>query len=114
MAYADYSYYRDTYGGTLIAQADFARLACLASACIDAVTFGNAAGDTRHADTIKTACCAVAEELQRQDNGGEVASTSNDGYSESYVTSGKAPEQRARDIAACILAPTGLLYGGVY
>lgn len=114
MAYADYGYYTDSYGGTLIAESAFARLACLASAYIDSLTFGHAAEDTKHADTIKLACCALAEEYQRQDDGGEVASASNDGYSESYVTSGKTLGQRLRDTAVAILAPTGLLYGGVY
>ena len=114
MAYADYSYYKTTYGGTLIAESAFARLACLASTYIDSLTFGNAAKDTEHAEQIKAACCALAEEYQRQDDGGEVASASNDGYSEIYVTSGKTPDQRLHDIAVAILAPTGLLYGGVY
>lgn len=114
MAYADYSYYKTTYGGTMIAESAFARLSCLASAYIDSLTFGNAAKDTQHAEQIKTACCTLAEEYGRQDSGGEVASVNNDGYSESYVTSGKTPDQRMLDIAVRILAPTGLLYGGVY
>ena len=114
MVYADYGYYTDSYGGTLIAESAFTRLACLASAYIDSLTFGNAAKDTEHAEQIKTACCALAEEYGRQDSGGEVASVNNDGYSESYVASGKTPDQRLRDTAMLILAPTGLLYGGAY
>ncbi|MCQ5130300.1 hypothetical protein NE562_11560 [Butyricicoccus faecihominis] len=114
MAYADYSYYKTTYGGTMIAESAFARLSCLASAYIDSLTFGNAAKDTEHAEQIKTACCALAEEYQRQDSGGEVASETVGKWSKTYLSSGQSFEQRLYRVAAFVLAPTGLLYGGVY
>lgn len=115
MAYADYDYYKDTYGGTLISEGDFVRLSRLASDYIDTVTFGHAAEATKKTvvEKLKDACCALAEEQQNQDQGGEVASANNDGYSETYVTSGKTPERRRYQIAVSILGPTGLLYGGV-
>lgn len=51
-------------------------------------------GDT--AEKVKDACCAVCDVICQEENGGEVASASNDGYSESYVTSGKASTEKVR------------------
>lgn len=114
MIYADYTYYYEIYGGNAINEQDFARLARVASAFIDTITYGNAAaaaGDT--AEKVKDACCAVCEVIRQEENGGEVASASNDGYSESYVTSGKSIDKKKYDAAAVFLSPTGLLYSGV-
>ena len=60
MSYANYAYYTGTYGGSAIASADFTRLANIASAWIDRLTFGRAAADTDNADAIKMAMCSVA------------------------------------------------------
>lgn len=44
MSYADYAYYTDSYGGKAVSQEDFLRLAAKASAYLDNLTFGRAAG----------------------------------------------------------------------
>lgn len=115
MVYADYVYYTETFGGKMINEADFLRLSRLASAYIDQITFGNAqkATDEIVLYKLKDACCAVCECLQTEENGGEIASATNDGYSESYVTSSKTSEQKRYEIASMFLASTGLLYAGV-
>ena len=114
MIYADYTYYCSLYGGSVIAEADFTRLSRLASAFIDAITYGRAATATgADSEKVKDACCAVCDVIYQEENGGEVASASNDGYSESYVTSGKSIDRKKYDAAAVFLSPTGLLYSGV-
>lgn len=114
MIYADYTYYISIYGGNKVSESDFMRLARMASAYIDAVTFGKAenASDAKIEGKIKDACCAVCDVIAQEENGGEIASASNDGYSESYVASGKSAEQKRYEAAAVFLLPTGLLYAG--
>lgn len=113
MIYADYDYYRSVYGGKAVPEADFYGLSRQASARIDQMTFGRI--DARWAMDlrVKDACCAAVECLYAQAQGGEIASATNDGYSETYVTSGKTPEQRLWQAAAQYLVMTGLLYQGV-
>jgi len=71
-AYADWSFYSTTYGGTAIVQSAFANLALQATRWIDRLTYQRALPvitantDTNCVLAIKYACCAVAEELQRQ------------------------------------------------
>lgn len=115
MVYADYSYYRTEYGGTRVSEEDFQRLSRRASRYLDAITFKRAseATDSALIDMISDACCALAEEYLRQEQGGEIASASNDGYSETYVTTGRTAEQRMYAIACELLGHTGLLYRGV-
>jgi len=73
-AYADYSYYTTTFGGSLIASAAFTRLANRASQVLDQLTFDRAAPvvedatDTDTIDKIKMAMCEIADEMQRQDS----------------------------------------------
>src|SRR5574341_1473440 len=73
-AYADYTYYTNTFLGTAIASSNFLRLATLASSMIDAMTFDRAAveTDTAKIDKIKMATCAVAEEIQAIETEGGV------------------------------------------
>ena len=120
MIYADYTYYIGTYGGTAINETEFYRLSRKASAYIDQITFGNAKAAMKNlpeehetVERIRDACCAICENLQQEENGGEIASATNDGYSESYVTSSKTSEQKRYEIASMFLASTGLLYAGV-
>lgn len=117
MAYADYDYYTSVYGGTM-PEADFNRLARQSSAYLDRVTFDRI--DTGLPDNVmgrvKDACCALADAYLLNENGGGVASESNDGISVHYVNSGgnaKNDNQRLSEAAALYLGNTGLLYRGV-
>lgn len=92
--YADFTYYQNTYLGTVIAETDFPRLALRASQFIDRITYSRAApiitADTETTDInkIKMAMCAVAEELRNQDlNAGAdaITSESQGQYSVSYA-----------------------------
>lgn len=111
MCGADYGFYTAVYGGQL-AEAEFNRLRARARLEIENLTFGRAYSVTDE-DTItrvKMAECAVVDELSRMRNG-VLSSASNDGYSETYVTS-RTALQRINDAAARYLALTGLTFAG--
>ena len=113
MVYADYDYYLFQYSGNAVAEADFARLSRQASAYLDSLTYGKIRGPWVDDSRVKDACCALADILHAQEQGGEVASESNDGASVTYVTSGKTAQNRMYDAAVMYLSSTGLLYAGV-
>lgn len=90
-AYATYSFYTDTYGGTA-AEIDFNRSAYKASRFIDKITFDRA-GTVTDPDTLELlayATCEMADQLTVEAasavDGKTVKSVSNDGYSVSFVT----------------------------
>ncbi len=118
MAYADFTYYEDTFLGTTIAEADFPRLALRASAVIDQITFGRAATDTENTNAIKNAMCAVAEEIQTQESAGSVdgiMSESQGRYSVAYSANSsktKSSQSKLEAAASVWLANTFLLFGG--
>lgn len=110
MPYADYAFYRDTYLGNQITEQDFPRLVTRAGAYLDEVTGGQAA---EHADneSIKLAACAVAEAVQVNEQGGELASQSVGSWSKTYQTSGKGPGRRMYEAACLYLWNSGLIAG---
>lgn len=118
MAYADFTFYEETYLGTAIAEADFPRLALEASAVIDRLTYDRAAAVVTagtDADTIERiglATCAVAEALQAQANQRDGLTSERVG---SYAVTYASPTSRARvfhTAAAIYLGGTPLLYRG--
>ena len=113
MIYADYDYYLFQYSGNAVSEADFTRLSRQASAYLDSLTCGKIRGSWVDDSRVKDACCAVAEVMYKQEQGGEVASESNDGTSVTYVVSGKSAEQEMYYFAVLYLSSTGLLYAGV-
>ena len=118
MAYADYTHYTDVYLGNAIAEADFPRLALRASAQIDRLTYNRAATDTDNTTAIKNAMCAVAEEIQRQeqsDNVDGITSESQGQYSVSYGTNSnraRSNQTKIVDTAKLWLETTGLMFAG--
>ena len=137
MVYADYEYYKATYLGAAIQEAEFPRLALRASAFLDYYTQGRAA--LNHGlDALKMACCAVAEQYQTIDaaqalaqkalsatlsSGGELQSQSVGSWSKTYRSGGESAQQAATaaqaakasiaSVAAQYLVGTGLLYRGM-
>lgn len=117
MAYADFTYYSQEYGGTM-PEADFKRLSRQASAFLDTVTFDRIKSTLPKAvmDKVRAACCAVADACLLNEQGGGVASETNDGVSVTYVagvSNAKTESQRLHEAAALYLGHTGLLYRGV-
>ena len=115
MLNAEYEFYKGTYHGDKIGEAEWPALSRDAAACLEELTLGRTAGDLAPEllERCRMALCAVAEELRQEQQGGEVASATNDGYSETYVTSGRSPAGRRRDAAWLWLGNTGLMYRGV-
>jgi len=120
MAYADYTYYINTFLGVAIAETDFPRLALQASAVIDRITFLRAAAETDvdNINAIKMAMCAVAEELQTQqanNSADGVASESQGQYSVSYAANSNRTKSnigKQTDVAKLWLEGTGLMFAG--
>jgi hypothetical protein len=120
MAYADYTFYTDDFLGSAIAATDFPRLALRASASIDEITFGRAAAVTDEATLtkIKNAMCAVAEELQTQEqnaNVDAVTSESQGRYSVSYAANSSRAltnAQKIQNAARTWLSGTYLTFAG--
>jgi len=118
MAYADYTYYLQTYVGNAISQADFPRLAARASEQIDRLTFGRAASDTDNTNAIKMAMCAVAEEIQAVENDGGTDAIQSESIGSSSVTYAdtstrrQTKAQRYTNAARTYLGDTGLMFAG--
>ena len=116
MVYADYTYYTETYLGTMPKE-DYQRLSRQASAYIDIITFNRAENvyEGRFQGKIKDACCAVADAYFFNEQGGEITSESNDGINVTYavgVSTAKTVDQRLYDAVKLYLGMTGLLYRG--
>lgn len=127
MIYADYTYYANDYYGDLISEDNYPKCASRASDYIDRITM-NRARDyvVLHPDddSVKKACCAIAEQYQQIINakvvaaseGGEIASESVGSHSVSYRSGAEiitALEMELKNIATSYLAMTGLLYRGI-
>lgn len=119
--YADWTYYANSYLGTVIAESDFPALALRASAVIDQITFARAAVDfaaNTNVAAIKNATCAIAEELQRQKqsaNADGIQSESQGQYSVSYAIGSnrlKSNQARLETAARVWLANTFLIFAG--
>lgn len=106
MAYADHSYYTDTYMGTIVSEADFPRLARAASAYIDGIA-RSTINPMRPPDSVRDACCAVAEVMAAMERGGPLAAVSNDGYTERYVAD--SPSYARRLFAAAYMYMGGMM-----
>lgn len=111
MIYADYTFYKNEFCGKM-SEEDYARLSRKASNYLDYVCFDRI---TEVTEKVKNACCAVAETYLLNEQGGGIASESNDGISVTYVNGGTAlsEEQRLYQTVQMYLAHTGLMYRGV-
>jgi hypothetical protein len=102
-AYADYTYYTNTYKGNSITEYDFDRLILRASAYLDRIT-ANRAADYTSEDAVKMAACAVAETWYINEQGGEIASQSVGSWSRHYAQAKpKSNDRRLLDAAILYL-----------
>lgn len=121
--YADYSYYKDTFQGSCITEAEWPACAREASAYIDCVTYGRLKGHPeRVSDDVKMAVCGVAEAVFTQNsiNSSHVAGIASESVgkqSVSYISQEDARTAKAREMRAAVdlyLPPSDLLrYAGV-
>ena len=112
MIYADYAYYLSDYKGAM-PETDYDRLSRRASAHLNTITFGRIDGEWAADTRVKDACCALAEEMYKQEQGGEVTGETVGKWSRAYASSGKSAEGRLYAAAAQYMSTTGLLYRGV-
>ncbi|QNO18817.1 hypothetical protein [Caproicibacterium amylolyticum] len=122
--YATFDFYSSAYLGTLISVTDWPRYERDASLYIDRLTYERLITDPlKVTDRVKSAVCAVAEALKRQDDAESksseregVKSFSNDGYSESYgsITTIRKSYDKLKVDAANLWLPTSdpLRYAG--
>ena len=87
MAYVDYEFYKDTYLGNAVPEADFNRLAA----------------DMADNENVMKAACAVAEAMQTNEQGGDVVSQSVGSWSRSFSKTTKTDSQRLLDAAQMYL-----------
>lgn len=113
MQYADYEYYASEFSGSTIPEEAFDRFAKHASAFIDNVTFGRAITACDRYE-VKSACCAVAEEIyNNEQNGGVLQSESSGSYSRTFkIEDGFTAVTAMYNAAYLYLANTGLMYRG--
>lgn len=115
MAYSDFAFYSNTYKGLLGAE-EYSRLAVRAAAHVDRMTFGRAkTAKGADLEAVKMAECAIVDELSTQEQGGVVASETNDGISRSFATGSvvKSSTQRIYSAAEVYLCNTNLCFAGV-
>lgn len=115
MISVDYEFYVQTFKGKMD-EADFERLNVKASAYLDRVTFGRI-NDSLPEDVqqkVRLALCEVADTFLLNEQGGGIASETNDGISVTYVSGSKAltDAQRLNSAVSLYLGGTGLLYRG--
>lgn len=109
-----YTFYTDTYGGTL-AEDTFLRHRVHATALLRQYTGGRAEREGVDESAVSLALCALCDALERNEQGGGIASESNDGVSVSYVagvSKAKTDDGRLFDAAMRFLGTSGLLYRG--
>jgi hypothetical protein len=123
-SYATYTYYTNTYLGTVITSADFAQLALRASSVLDSITYNRvaaivlAATETALIDSIKMATCYVAEKIQEITAAGApdgIQSESVGNSSVSYKEGAEATKSTTRkytDAASLYLGSSGLMFKG--
>ena len=116
--YADYAFYGSQYYGSTIPPGEFPRLAGRASEYIDYITSGHIEGAEHK---IKLAVCAIAEEMYKQEQGGEVVMRTVGPWTEQYATTSGAGgsnssvsslSHKMYTLAMRYLADTGLMYRG--
>lgn len=127
-AFVDYTFYTDTYLGSIIPETDFNHLALEASHFINAITYGRAdtvITDNTDADLfekVKMATCAAAEgyyanlATEAQGGTGVIQSEKIGNYSVTYALAGDMAQSLGMAIlrkAGPYLADTDLLYRGV-
>ena len=120
--YAEYTYYKSTYGGTLLTEETFPAAERAAAAYIDGLTFGRLQRGAAADDAVKRAVCAVAEvqgryDCARAERPAGLSAATTDGESESYRSDAELAADLAREkqAAADLYLPRShpLRYAGV-
>ena len=114
MLTVDYEFYTSTFHGRL-GKEDFERLGVYTSAYLDELTMGRASGELTGPvmEKVKLAYCSVVDTYHLNENGGGIASESNDGITVNYVagvagmSNSTSDGKRLYTAAAPFLGPPG-------
>ncbi len=105
----DYKYYTENYGGNLVLESDWKRIARKAETKLHEYTYGRLKKITNKERTV---ICELADCMYEYGKRDGVSSETTDGYSVSYDVSTKSNSQ-LYDIVKATYIHTGLLYCGV-
>lgn len=113
MAYASYRDYLDGYGGNRLGEQEFESYARQAGGYLEVLTYGRCAhaADEQTVQAVAMACCAVAEELYRQEREPPLTAQTVGQWSRSYAAP-RCSERCIADAARIYLRGTGLLWRG--
>lgn len=113
MAYASYSDYIGGYGGSRLGEEEFDGYARRAGGYLEVLTYGRCAdaADQPTVQAVTMACCAVAEELYRQEREPPLTAQTVGQWSRSYAAP-RSSERCIADAARIYLRGTGLLWRG--
>lgn len=113
MGYASYGDYQTVYGGTKLTEEQFGRWEPQAGEYLELLTYGRCGEENppKTGVAVKKACCAMAEELFRQDGEPAVVSHRVGEWSRTYAPE-KSRERTLADKARLYLTGTGLLWRG--
>lgn len=118
MIYADYSYYKEQFHGSLIPEEEFNHHSARASEYIDWQTFGRITDEYMEKEQaaalkIKSCCCALAESEYSFGQRSDISSEKNGSYSVTYSAKNENLHNTEKSrIIAMYLGNTGLLYRG--
>lgn len=121
MTRVDFNFYQNSYGGTMIPNADALKQPLNKAIAYLAQVMHREPQDSNQEDAVKLCLCEVSDLLyqdaqtKREHGGREVKSENTDGYSVSYTTSvdGRGINFDVYTTIRRYLSPTGLLYAGV-
>ena len=108
--YADFAYYQNEYGGSILTEAEFLPMALRCSVLIDKITFQRAT----ETEEVKLAMCAAAEALYELRSGGSIVSENNDGYAVTYRERSEEEQTLAVLTAARLFLPPALTNRGCW
>lgn len=114
MVSVDYTYYQDTFNGSVIPSASFTELSSRATEYVDSRVFQPILPE--HEDVLKKAVCRVAELIYTERNGGGVVTSETVGpHTITFKTEADrlSFEARLDYTTKMYLAKTGLLYRGL-
>lgn len=113
MPYADFSFYRDEYGGKSIPEADFLRISNKSSLIMGSYTGGPIENTD---DRVKMACCAVSDLLYESSESsatgaeGAIQSETTGAWSVLYASgTTKSMDEKISDEISLYLSGLGLL-----
>lgn len=133
MRYADYGYYSESYGGSLIPEEKFSYYSSRASEYVDQYTFDRLVSGIPQelTDKVSSCCCELADNLYRFSAGSSGSTTGSDVSSEKLGQYSVTYRSSSESISAMLngkdsglldligniinkhLSMTGLLYKGV-